>query len=388
MKVKGKNFWRGDAFNSFLSSLTAIVIGLLFGLIILLISNAPKALEAFKIILLGGFSDGLRGIGEMLYFATPIILTGLSVGFAFKTGLFNIGTPGQFTVGALFAVYVGIAMPQLGSIQWLVAIIAGMAGGALWGIIPGVLKAYRNVNEVIATIMMNYIGMYMVNMIVKRSPVLFDSMRNQSKLPSPTAIIPRMGLDKLFPGSNVNGGILIAILAVVVIYILLNKTTFGYELKAVGYNRDASRYAGINEKKSIIFSMAIAGALSGLSGALLLLAGVGKHLEVLDVLPAEGFNGIPVALLGMSHPIGVLFAALFISNLGRGGFYLQRLQFVPEIITMITASIVYFSAFSLLIKYQIDAWRKKRTKLEHKVNANAEQSALSPSDTNMRKEEN
>ncbi|MDO5096668.1 MAG: ABC transporter permease [Peptostreptococcaceae bacterium] len=372
MKAKIKNFFDGGAFNSFLSSFTAIIIGLIFGLIILFLSNPSEAMEGFQIILKGGFSGGLKGLGDTLYFATPLILTGLSVGFAFKTGLFNIGAAGQFMVGAFFAVYVGIAFPELGSLQWFVAIIAGLIGGALWGIIPGVLKAYRNVHEVIATIMMNYIGMYLVNMTVRNSSVLFDNVRNQSKLPNATAIIPKMGLNKIFPGSSVNGGFLIAIVAVIVIYILLNKTTFGYELKAVGYNRDASRYAGINEKKSIIMSMAISGALAGLGGALLLLAGAGKHLEVVDILPAEGFNGIPVALLGMSHPVGVFLSALFISHLGRGGFYLQRLKFVPEIITIITASIVYFSAFSLVVKNNINKIRRKFAKDKDKQNANRE----------------
>lgn len=372
MKTKFKNFIDGTAFNSFLSSFTAIVIGLLFGLAILLISNPAQALAGFKTILMGGFSGGMKGLGDTLYFATPIILTGLSVGFAFKTGLFNIGAAGQFVMGSYFAVYTGIVFTGLGSAQWVFAVIAGMIGGALWGLIPGALKAYKNVHEVIATIMMNYIGIYLVNMLVRDNPLLFDTLRNQSKFPNANAILPKMGLDKLFPGSSVNGGFFIAILAVVVIYILLNKTTFGYELKAVGYNRDASKYAGINEKKSIIMSMAISGALAGLGGALLLLAGAGKHLEVVDILPAEGFNGIPVALLGMSHPVGVFLSALFISHLGRGGFYLQRLQFVPEIITIITASIVYFSAFSLVVKNYLGKVRKKISKDTNKPNANSD----------------
>lgn len=372
MKTKFRNFLESAPFNSFLSSLTAIVIGLLFGFIILLISNPSQSVIGFKTILMGGFSGGRKGLGDTLYFATPLIMTGLSVGFAFKTGLFNIGAPGQFVVGSFFAVYTGIIFTGLGSFQWVFAVIAGMIGGALWGLIPGMLKAYRNVNEVIATIMMNYIGMYLVNMLVRGNPLLFDTLRNQSKFPHKNAIIPKMGLDKIFTGSSVNGGFFLAILAVIVIYILLNKTTFGYELKAVGHNRFASKYAGINEKKSIILSMTIAGALAGMGGALLLLAGAGKHLEVVDILPVEGFNGIPVALLGMSHPVGVFLSALFISHLGRGGFYLQRLRFVPEIITIITASIVYFSAFSLVVKNQIGKIRKKMDKNQNKKNANSE----------------
>ncbi|MBP7908312.1 MAG: ABC transporter permease, partial [Proteocatella sp.] len=168
MNKKLKNYLLGPAFESFLSSFSAILIGLLFGFLILLISHPSQALPGFMTILLGGFTGGAKGLGDVLYFATPLILTGLSVGFAFKTGLFNIGAPGQFVLGSYFAVYVGIKFTSIPpSIHWIVALAAGIAGGALWGAIPGLLKAYRNVHEVIASIMMNYIGIYLVNMLVK-----------------------------------------------------------------------------------------------------------------------------------------------------------------------------------------------------------------------------
>ena len=198
--------------------------------------------------------------------------------------------------------------------------------------------------------MMNYIGMYLVNWIVKSYKPLFNNLRNESRNVAATANIPKMGLDKIFPGSSVNGGILIAILTVIVIWLLLNKTTFGYELKAVGFNRDASKYAGINEKKSIILSMVIAGAIAGLAGGLLYLAGTGKHIEIKDVLASEGFTGISVALLGLSNPIGVLFSGIFIAYLTAGGFYLQLFEFSTEIIDIIVAVIIYFSAFALMVK--------------------------------------
>lgn len=372
MNKKLKNYLLGPAFESFLSSFSAILIGLLFGLLILFISSPGQALPGFMTILLGGFTGGAKGLGDVLYFATPLILTGLSVGFAFKTGLFNIGAPGQFVLGSYFAVYVGIKFTSIPpSIHWIVALAAGIAGGALWGAIPGLLKAYRNVHEVIASIMMNYIGIYLVNMLVKNDTFIFDTLKNQSKTPAKGAIVPKMGLDNFFGTSSVNGGIFIALLAVVIIYIVLNKTTFGYELKACGHNREASRYAGINEKKSIVMSMIISGALAGLGGALLLLAGAGKHLEVVDILPAEGFNGIPVALLGMSHPVGILLAALFIAYINQGGFYLQLYNFVPEIITIITASIVYFSAFALVFRRLITNTRKKHSG-DNRPNVNSE----------------
>ena len=175
------------------------------------------------------------------------------------------------------------------------------------------MKACFNVNEVIASIMMNYIGMYMVNWIVKSYKPLFNNLRNESRNVAATAQIPKMGMDKLFPESSVGGGILLAVAAVLLIWVILNKTTFGYELKAVGFNRDAGRYAGINEKRNIIMSMVIAGAIAGMAGGLLYLAGTGKHIEIKDVLAPEGFTGISVALLGLSHPIGVLFSGLFIA---------------------------------------------------------------------------
>jgi len=222
--------------------------------------------------------------------------------------------------------------------------------GALWALIPGLLKALCNVHEVISSIMMNYIGMYLVNFLVAGNSKLFDQLRNQSITVPKNAQIPKMGMDKFFPNSSVNGGFFIAVLFVIIIYIILNKTTFGFELKAVGFNKDASKYAGINEKRSIILSMAIAGALSGLGGGLLYLAGSGKHIEVVDVLAAEGFAGISVALVGLSNPIGILFAALFIAYITEGGFFLQLFDFVPEIIDIIIAVIIYFSAFALIIQ--------------------------------------
>lgn len=371
MNKKIKNFLLGPAFESVASSIAAICIGLLFGLVILFISHPNQALPGFLTILSGGLTGGAKGIGDVLYFATPLILTGLSVGFAFKTGLFNIGASGQFMLGAYFAVSVGIKFASLGPVHWIATLIAGIIGGAIWGAIPGLLKAYRNVHEVISSIMMNYIGLYLVNMLVKNDTVIFDTLKNQSKSPAPTAIIPKMGLNHIFGNSSVNGGIIIALIAVIVIYIILNKTTFGFELKACGHNKEASRYAGINEKKSIVLSMAISGALAGLGGALLLMAGAGKHMEVVDVLAAEGFNGIPIALLGMSNPIGILLAALFIAHINQGGFYLQLYNFVPEIITIITSSIVYFSAFALVFRKVIGKIRKKYDK-DEKPNVNKE----------------
>ena len=274
----------------------------------------------------------------MLYFATPLILTGLSVGFAFKTGLFNIGAAGQFIMGAFAAVYIGVKWTFLPAPwHWIAALIAAALVGGLWALIPGLLKAYMNVHEVIATIMMNYIGMYLANYLVKLT--VYDSTRGLSQNTAQSATLPKGGLDYLFYNplgstkdmSTVNSGIWIAIAIAIIMYIILNKTTFGYELKACGFNPHASKFAGINDKRNIVLSMVIAGMLAGLGGGLLFLSGAnGRHIKVVDVLAAEGFNGIPVALLGLSNPIGIIFSAIFISYITLGGNYLQTLDFVPE----------------------------------------------------------
>lgn len=369
MKNKFKNLTQSAGFFSFASSIMAIGCGLLFGLIILLISNPTQAFNGFSMILMGGFTDGIKGIGDVLYYATPIIMTGLAVGFAFKTGLFNIGASGQFTMGAFAAIYVGIKWTFLpDGIHWLVALIMALIAGALWGAVPGLLKAFFNVNEVISAIMMNYIGMYLVNWLVQNT--VYDSLKNQSLPVADSANLPKAGLDVIFPGTNITIGILIVILCVIIIHIILNKTTFGYELKACGHNADASKYAGINAKRNIVLSMMISGALAGLGGALLYLAGSGKYLQVLDVIAPEGFSGISVALLGLSNPIGIFFAGLFIGHITVGGYNMQLFDFVSEAIDIIIAAIVYCGALSLLFKTILAKFTAKRAKKAEAASAN------------------
>ncbi|MCL2045168.1 MAG: ABC transporter permease [Oscillospiraceae bacterium] len=341
-----------------LSSLFAIILGLLAGFIILLVSNPSQAVAGFVTILTGGFSD-MFNIGQVLYYSMPIIMTGLSVGFAGKTGLFNIGASGQFTFGMYAAVLAAVKCSFLPNpLRCAAAIIAGMLAGAIWGLIPGMLKALRNVHEVIACIMMNYIGMYLVNHLIRVTGI-FDQLRNTTVRVPSGANMPSLGLNNFFSTKTAQGsirpsslgsGILIAIAACILLYIVLEKTKLGYELKSCGFNREAARYAGINENRGIMLSMAIAGGLSGLGGALVVLAGAGRGISVVDVLAGEGFQGIPVALLGLYNPIGILFSGILIAHLTQGGFLLQRLAFAPEIIDIIVAVIIYFSALALLFK--------------------------------------
>jgi simple sugar transport system permease protein len=341
-----------------MSSVMAVLAGLLAGFVILLISNPSQAIPGFVTILTGGFSD-MFNVGQVLFYATPIILTGLSVGFAGKTGLFNIGASGQFTFGMYASILVGVHadfLPDLPRV--FAALLAGTLAGALWGLIPGMLKAWRNVHEVISCIMMNYIGMYLVNYLIQQTGI-FDHLRNMTTRMPLNANLPKLGLDTFFSTttaqgvvrpSSVGSGILIAVAVCIALYIVLEKTKLGYELKSCGFSRDAARYAGINENRGIMLSMAIAGALAGLGGALIALSGAGRGIAVVDVLAAEGFQGIPVALLGLNNPIGILFSGLLIAYLTQSGFLLQRLDFAPEIIEIIVAVIIYFAALALLLK--------------------------------------
>jgi simple sugar transport system permease protein len=348
-----------------LPSIMAIFVGLLAGFIILLVSNPVQSGRGFVTILTGGFSD-LFNLGQVLYYATPIIMTGLSVGFAGKTGLFNIGASGQFTFGMYASILAAIKFSSLpGPLLCIVAILAGILAGALWGLIPGLLKAHCNVHEVIACIMMNYIGMYLVNHLIRVTGI-YDQLKNMTMRVPTHANLPDAGLSTLFSTggrpSSVSSGILIAIFVSILIYIVLEKTKFGYELKSCGFNHEAAHYAGINEKRGIMLSMLIAGGLAGLGGALIALGGAGRGVTVVDVLAGEGFMGIPVALLGINNPIGIIFSGFLIAYLTQSGFLLQRLNFAPEIIDIIIAVIIYFSALALLLKHVIEYFVKKKGK--------------------------
>ena len=341
-----------DGLLSFLSSLLVIVIGMAIGFIVLLISDASNAPAAFNTILTFGFGS-MRNLGDVLLLATPLILTGLSVAFAYKTGLFNIGASGQFTLGAFVAVYIGIEFTFLPSpIRIITAILAAALAGALWGAIPGLLKAYRNVHEVIACIMTNYIAMFFVNYMVITH--IFDQGRGTS-LPLPAdSNLPTAGLNHIFRdairSSHVNLGIFIAIGIAILVYIILEKTTFGYELKAGGFNKDAAKYAGINGERNIVKSMMISGAIAGIAGGLNYMSGTGLSMSTIDALSTEGFTGISVAFLGLNNPIGIIFSGIFVAYLFLGGARMQMFGFSIELVEIVMAVIIYFCAFVFLVK--------------------------------------
>jgi len=341
---------------SFLSSVLVILVGLLIGFIVLLISDASMAGPAFVRILTFGVGS-MRNVGDVLLGATPIILTGLSVAFAFKTGLFNIGATGQFTFGGFVAIYIGVEFTFLPPpVRILASVTAAALAGALWGAIPGLLKAFRNVHEVISCIMTNYIGMFFVNYLI--ITFVFDQGRGTSSHLPADSNLPTLGLENIFREvfgaghrhSRVNAGIVIAIIIAVLIYIILEKTTFGYELKACGFNKDAAQYAGINQNRNIVFSMSISGALAGIGGALNFMNGTGLSMSAVDALAMEGFTGISVAFLGLNHPIGIIFSGIFVSYLSLGGARIQEFGFASEIVQIVVSVIIYFCAFVTLVK--------------------------------------
>ena len=394
MKEKLSHLWGKDGTKSVLASLISIVIGMAVGgLIVVVVGllNPSMGLgtmwEGVRLVFGGLFSTGRNAagqitfgfnptnMGDMLFRATPLILTGLSVAVAYKTGLFNIGAPGQYLMGTAATLVLALSIPTEtvpAPLVWLIAFLGGSLAGALWGCIPGLVKAFLNINEVLACIMTNWIAANLVTWMFDRGS-LFEYLQNHVEN-TKTAYIyktsfngvatSKMGLDVLFPNSQVNGGILIAILIAVLVYILLNKTTLGYELKACGANRHAARYAGINDKRNIVLSMAIAGALSGAAASLYYLAGNTEFFwSTYQSLPATGFNGIAVALLAVCNPIGVVFTGCFMSMLDIVGLQLTNLTAYNEYITdVIISIIVYLSAFSLVIKLAISGGHRKHQK--------------------------
>ena len=365
-KIPGLIMSNSEAGLSLLSSIVAVIGGLLIGLIILLFTDYTRAFPAFLDILTSGFQS-LRIFGEVLSKATPIILTGLSVGFALKTGLFNIGASGQYSCGAFTAIYIVLTATFIPPpLRVVTAMVCAMLAGAVWAAIPGLLKAFRNVHEVISSIMTNWIGIFLVSYLIQKT--IIDPTTARTKTIPLDVTIPSFGLGELFQGtasrpSTVDIGIVIAIAMAIIAYIVLEKTKFGYELKACGFNRDAAKYAGVSEKRSIVYSMMISGAFAGLGGSLHYLSAAGVAKSVATVLAPEGFTGISVALLGLGNPIGIIFSGTLIGFLQQSGFLVQRHGFAPEIIEIVTSVIIYFCAFVLIVKMLLKRLRKSKNTL-------------------------
>lgn len=381
-EAKFLTLYKKEGTKSILSSLICILGGIFVGwLVLLLIALATEdiptndAMTGLKILLSGPSTRKtealrMRSFGNMIFETAPLIMTGLSVAIAFKTGLFNIGAPGQYLMGAMGTLLVALGIPTTEGtalLVWLFALIVGMLFGMIWGLIPGLFKALLGVNEVIVCIMSNWMAANIVSWVfsslsenpqfINQSSPAFAHKTSVNGVATPT-----WGLENLFPRSNIDIGIFIAIAIAIAMFVMLNKTTFGYELKACGHNKHSAKYAGMNEKRNIMLSMAIAGGLAAVGAALYYLNGSTEFSwNTYSHLPEEGFNGIPVALLASNNPLGVIFGAVFLEYLDVGGYLLSsNTGFNEYVADFIVALIIYFAGFSKFIKELLSRRRKSK----------------------------
>jgi simple sugar transport system permease protein len=343
----------------------SILVGVLVGAIILIIAGY-NPIAAYSEILQGIFS-GPRNIAAAIVRSTPIIMTGLSVTFAFRTGLFNIGAEGQFLVGSVAAALVGAFVRLPAFLHIPVVFLAAIVAGALWGGLAGLLKARFGVHEVIATIMLNWIAFYLNNYLIGLPGVQRPESEASQKILD-SARIDILGAWKMseeglaWRGANsgsffaellrtdLNFGILVALVLALAIWYILHRTTLGYELRAVGYNKDAAEYGGINVQRSIIVSMAIAGAVAALAGAVQVM-GRTQEITKLAVMEGNGFDGIAVSLIGNNTAFGNVFAGLLFGGLVQGGTRMQtRLGAPSEIIDIVIGTIIFFIAIPNLVR--------------------------------------
>lgn len=327
-------------------SILAVLLGLAAGAL-LMWATGHNPMLGYRYLFRGGLMNIAR-IGNTMAIATTLILTGLSVAFAFKTGLFNIGASGQMLMGGLAATAIGLTYSWPRPILLTTMMLAALVAGGLWGSVAGFLKARFNVHEVVATIMLNWIAFWTIYYVIPgyfKGPFLETESR---RLPV-VATLRSPWLTRLFAGSYINLGIFIALAAVIIVAFILERTTLGYELKAVGYNRHAAEAAGINVNARMVLSMGIAGALAGLAGGVFY-AGYAATMQI-GILPSQGFDGIAVALLGASTPWGVWVSGLFFGVLHTGkGFMTAMTRIPPEIADTIIATIIYFAATSVLVE--------------------------------------
>ena len=363
MKKNNKSLLSNPGFQTLLASLICIVAGLLIGYIVLLIINPGQAAEAIITILKNFLTYG-SGKAAMKYFGNTLVKTAallmcaLSVQFCYSAGLFNIGAAGQYVAGAGLCLYAALVWKM----PWPVCLLLSMIAGALLGAAVGVLKAYRNVNEVISGIMLNWIGLYTVNMALSKVKETASPYTLPVASQNPSAILPTLGLGALF-GNNkyVTIAIPLSIIIAVLIWVILNKTVFGYELRATGLNKEAAKYSGMKEKTNTILTLAIGGALAGLGAAFLYLSGYEQWSVTQSSVPSMGFNGIAATFLGGLHPIGTIFSSYFIQHITSGGSYLDKAVFPAQISDLISAIIIYLCGFVAFFRYFINTRLAKRS---------------------------
>lgn len=371
-----KNILKNEGFQSLIASLICIVLGLFVGFIVLLFINPSGAFEGISAVIKNFFTYSnsslrLKYFGNTLVKTAPLLMCALSVLFSYKVGLFNIGVAGQYVIGTCACLYAALSWHW----HWLPCLILAIVAGAIWGAFSGLLKAYCNVNEVISGIMLNWIALYLTNMLLSTvkevsSPYTFKLIAQGQQ-----AILPTLGLGKLLSNNQYVGiAIPLSILIAVAILIILDKTKFGYELKATGCNKNAAKYAGMAEKRNIIVTLIIGGALAGIAGSFLFQTGFEEWSCTQSSVPGMGFNGIAAAFLGGLNPIGTIFASFFIQHITAGGSQVNLSMYCSQISDLIAAIIVYLCGFvgftKLAIKKGIEKSEKKKALKETEKGGN------------------
>ena len=360
-----KSFFNSEAMKSIYASLICILIGLLAGYVVLTLIHAGGSAKAIWTILINFMSRAsvpaqLKALGNTLSKTAPLLMCALSICFCYKVGLFNIGAAGQYEAGAGIALYAALVFQQ----PWYVCMVLAALAGALFGALSGFLKARRNVNEVISGIMLNWILLYVVNAIL--SGAAKDPASPYTKdlsLANPSALLPTLGLNQLFANNrSVTIAVPLAIIFAVLVTVVLEKTKFGFELKATGYNKEAARYAGMKENQNIIITLMIGGALAGLGAAFLFLSGYQKWEVTSASVPSMGFNGIAATFLGALNPIGTIFSSFFIQSISDGGSMIDRMLYPSQVSDLISAIIIYLCGFMMFVKEIMT--RKKRQNIK------------------------
>ncbi len=379
-----KNILKNSGVQSLLASLVCVILGLLIGYIVLLFINPDGAGEAISAVMKNFMTYSkpetqVKYLGNTLVKTAPLLMCSLAILFAYKVGLFNIGAAGQYCIGVALSLYAALAWGW----SWLPCMLLAMVGGALLGAISGLLKSYCNVNEVISGIMLNWIVLYLTNMLLTQvkedtSPYTFVlSHKNAS------AILPSLGLGSLFNGNQYVGLALpLSVLIAVLVWVVLEKTRFGYELRATGGNKNAAKYCGMAEKRNIILTLAISGALAGLGAAMLYLTGYEQWQCSTSSVPGMGFNGIAAAFLGGLNPFGAILASFFIQHITAGGAYVDKSMYCAQISDLISALIIYLCGFVLFMKYALNTAIAKR---EEKAALAAKETEAPPDGANTEK---
>ena len=342
------------------ASLCCVGIGLVLGFLVLVVISPGDAVAAFVTMLQNFFyfpraDVALEYFGSTLVQAAPLSLCAISVIYAKNAGLFNIGCSGQFTAAAVLSLYLGIGL----HCPWWVCLLAAVFAGSLAGALMGALKAYRNVNEVISGILFNWILLYVANMAL--TP-LSDSNTYTKDLfvNEPGALLPSLGLDRLFCGNEtVTVALVLTPLLAVFANFILERTRLGFETRAVGQNPFAAQLSGMFEKRSVVITMAVAGAFSGAAAAFLYLSGAETWQCSATVVPTIGFNGIAAAYLGGLNPFGALLASYFISHIEMGSLHLDRMVYPAEVASLVIAVTIYASAFTALLMQLLSKKKRK-----------------------------